>query len=60
MIKDDAFRLTIDQIFVPSEENYKPEDARDFDRQVEFPVNGYSSDENLWYMVELLSYLTLF
>jgi len=45
---DDAFRLTIDKIFVPSEENYKAEDARDFDRQLEFPVNGYSSDENLW------------
>eukprot|EP00330_Aristerostoma_sp_ATCC50986_P004141 CAMPEP_0114584608 /NCGR_PEP_ID=MMETSP0125-20121206/8278_1 /TAXON_ID=485358 ORGANISM="Aristerostoma sp., Strain ATCC 50986" /NCGR_SAMPLE_ID=MMETSP0125 /ASSEMBLY_ACC=CAM_ASM_000245 /LENGTH=238 /DNA_ID=CAMNT_0001779109 /DNA_START=1372 /DNA_END=2088 /DNA_ORIENTATION=+ len=45
---DDTFKLTIDKIFIPSEKNYRPEDARNFDNHVEFPVDGYSSDENLW------------
>lgn len=45
---DDAFRLTIDRVFVPSIKNYKAADVLKYEVNKEFPVTGYTKDENLW------------
>jgi len=45
---DDIFRLTIDKVFVPNTKNFKAEDMLKEDGEKEYPVKGYSNDENLW------------
>ena len=45
---DDAFRLTIDKVFAPSPKNYKASDILKYEANKEFPVTGYTKDENLW------------
>jgi len=45
---DDAFRLTIDKVFVPNMKQFKPEEMEREGVATEFPVTGYTNEENLW------------
>ncbi len=45
---DDAFKLTIDKLYVPTSKNYKAEDTKNVDHYEEFPVDGMSNDESIW------------
>ena len=48
MYVDDAFKLTIDKIFVPNLKNFKQEEMVNEYTDKEFPVEGYSNNENMW------------
>jgi hypothetical protein len=49
---DDAFKLTIDRIFIPIGKNFRAEDA--LKSYEEFPVEGYTNKENIWeYLVNI-------
>ena len=39
---DDAFKLTIDEVFILNEENRREMNKKPF------PVDGYDNNENLW------------
>jgi len=51
---DDAFRLTIDKVFTPSSKNCKAADILKNEANKEFPVTGYTKDENLWEYISCL------
>jgi len=45
---DDAFKLTIDKVFVPNTKNFKADEVENGDAEKEFPVTGYNDHESLW------------
>ncbi len=45
---DDAFKLTIDKILVPTPKNFKPEDVKRAEAIPPFSVNGYDNNHNIW------------
>jgi len=40
--------LTIDKVFVPQIKNFKAADVLKYEVNKEYPVTGYTKDENLW------------
>jgi len=45
---DDAFKLTIDKIMIPTPKNFKPEDVKRAEAIPPFSVNGYDNNQNIW------------
>ena len=48
-VQDDAFKLTIDKMIVPTPKNFKPEDVKKVESLPVFSVNGYDNNQNMWY-----------